>query len=67
MCAARCMETQKDKLKPQLHDLNWKAIHSHKLYKFLISMGATKMFKPHSNFMGGKKFRCLLAACCMDG
>ena len=43
----------KDKLKPQPHDLNWKDIRNDKLVKFLIPMGATQIFKPHSNFKGG--------------
>ena len=44
----------KDKLKPRPHDLNWEDIHSDKHVKFFISMGATQMYKPHSNFRGKK-------------
>jgi len=51
--AAKFMR-HKDKLKPRPHDLNWKDIHSDKHVKFFISMGATKRYKPHSNFRGEK-------------
>jgi hypothetical protein len=65
--AAKFMEIHKDKLKPQPYDLNWKDIRSDKLVKFLISMGATQMFKPHSNFKGETKFRPLLSVCIING
>jgi hypothetical protein len=62
------METYKDTLKPQPHDLKWKDIRSDKAVKFFISMEATQMFKPHSNFKeGGGEFTPLLSVCIIIG
>jgi len=61
------METYKDTLKPQPHDLNWKDIHSDKLVQFFISMEATQVFKPHSNFKGGDSGPYFLYALLLDG